>query len=172
MEDQELQRILSALSRFLGTRERSAKEIRARLRARRICSAEQADFVIEHLQSTGMVDESRFAANRALFRQEGGYGPYHIRAELKELGVSEADTEAALAECAEETFLASAVALGERLLPLLMKRPDSRLVMGRRMRARGFGEKHIRLALAELSDAYPHWARRTRVEQSRQSEQI
>lgn len=164
MDERELQQILGRLTRFLSARERSAREVAQRLAARKICSAEQAAEVIQHLQSNRLVDDGRFASNRALFRQESGYGPHRIRAELRELGISDAEAEEAVRACLDTGFCEQAAALAERLLPGLMKRPDSRLVVGRRLRGRGFGERHVRFAIAALADRYPHWARRASAE--------
>ena len=164
MDEPELQRILGRLTRFISARERSSREVAQRLLARKICSPGQAAEVVRHLQENRLVDDSRFAANRALFRQESGYGPYRIRAELRELGISESDAEEAVRACLDSAFCDQAASLAERLLPGLMKRPDSRRVVSRRLRGRGFSERHVRLAIAALSERYPHWARRATAE--------
>ncbi len=171
MEDVELQRILRGLARFLGTRERSSREVLRRLTSRGLCTAAQAPHVIEHLRSERLVDDRRFAANRALFRQEAGYGPHRIRAELRELGIEESDADEAIRSCLDSGFSDQAAGQAERLLPGLLHRPDSRALLGRRLRGRGFGERHIRHALAVLSERYPHWGRRSGQDARRGREQ-
>lgn len=82
--------------RYLSYRERSAEEIRRRLRRDRYPDTIIED-VIHHLERSGYVDDHRYARAYAEGRfQSRGHGPMRIRADLRRRGVSSAAIDAAV----------------------------------------------------------------------------
>lgn len=82
-EQTPLQRALALLVR----REHSQRELMRKLSMRGI-SAEDAERAVSTLHDGGWQDESRFAHSLVRNRASGGYGPFHIQAELGTHGLS------------------------------------------------------------------------------------
>ncbi|MCV6603780.1 MAG: recombination regulator RecX [Porticoccaceae bacterium] len=78
---------LSAMN-LLARREHSLGELHQKLVAR-FGVAEEIDRVLEVLQQQGLQSDQRFAEAFFRSRQQKGQGPYRIRNELKQRGVSE-----------------------------------------------------------------------------------
>ncbi|MBI2212743.1 MAG: regulatory protein RecX [Acidobacteria bacterium] len=87
--------------RLLNYRFRSEAELRRKLREKDVAS-EAIDETIERLRRQGWIDDARFAVQyaRSLLRKKKGRR--RIEAELRELGVDDAVTRAAIAEAGEE----------------------------------------------------------------------
>lgn len=81
---------------LLARRERSARELKTRLRAGGQ-AGEDADEAIERLREQHYQDDERFAASLARRRAQQGYGPLRIQAELKSHGLADAAIRAAIA---------------------------------------------------------------------------
>jgi regulatory protein len=87
---------LAVATRALARREHSRRSLRERLLRARV-SAEEADTVVEELVRLGLLDDARFARERARVLAERGKGDAAIRFELDREGVGEAEIEAAVA---------------------------------------------------------------------------
>lgn len=116
---------------YLGKRERTEAEVRARLR-RADCAQDEIDDAIEELRVLGQLDDARFAGLFAQDRRElDGWGRERIARRLLELGVERELVDDALAgESAAE--LKRAVELLERRFPTGRDADD-------RARERAFG---------------------------------
>ena len=80
---------LTATQRALGLlvrREHSRKELSRKLAARGVESAE-AEAAIDKLSEAGWQDDARFAELLVRSRAASGYGPVHVRAELRMHGL-------------------------------------------------------------------------------------
>jgi regulatory protein len=89
-----LQRALGLLVR----REHSRKELTRKLTSRGL-DAHEVEAAVEKLADAGWQDDTRFAESLVRNRVSGGYGPLHIRAELRTHGLDSDAIAAAL-----ETF--------------------------------------------------------------------
>ncbi len=75
---------------LLARREHSRVELERKLSLRDY-EAEEIQEALNELAQQGLQSDARFAENYIQYRANRGYGPHHIRAELSERGVSEAD---------------------------------------------------------------------------------
>ena len=112
---------LEAATKYLAMRERSEKEVRARLR-RSCYDLGVIDRVMEALTSHGLVSDSRFAEQWA-FSRSRKYGKSRVARELRMKGVSDADTLKALNEITEEEEYHRALVLAGKLARKLQKDP-------------------------------------------------
>jgi regulatory protein len=106
------QRALALLVR----REHSRKELTRKLLARGI-AGEDAATAVERMAQAGWQDDLRFARSLARTRACAGYGPLHIRAELRSHGLAGDAVQAAfdaLAEAGEDDWRLRAGELVER----------------------------------------------------------
>ncbi|MCE7032689.1 recombination regulator RecX [Lysobacter sp. GX 14042] len=103
-----VQRALGLLVR----REHSRRELGRKLAARGVEPAE-AEAAVQRLAEAGWQDDARFAESLVRQRAMGGYGPYHIRAELGTHGLDTAMVEAAMEGC-EVDWLENARELARR----------------------------------------------------------
>jgi len=87
---------LAIATRALARREHSQRSLEERLRRAGV-TADDAQAVVEELQQVGLVDDGRFAEERARVLAERGKGDVAIRFELERAGVGSAEVEAALA---------------------------------------------------------------------------
>jgi regulatory protein len=128
---------LAVATRALARREHSRQSLRERL-LRAGVSAEDADAVIFELGQTGLLDDCRFAQERARVLAERGKGDAAIRFELERAGVGSADIEDALTSIEPER---------ERAAGLVSRRGSSpataRLLVGR-----GFDEEVVAALVA------------------------
>ena len=88
-------------TRALARREHSQRGLRERL-LRAGVGAEDADAVIAELGRTGLVDDGRFAQERARVLAERGKGDAAVRFDLKRAGVGSDEIDAALASLEPE----------------------------------------------------------------------
>jgi regulatory protein len=87
---------LAIATRALARREHSQRSLEERLRRAGV-TADDAQAVVEELQQVGLVDDGRFAEERARVLAERGKGDVAIRFDLERAGVGSAEVEAALA---------------------------------------------------------------------------
>jgi regulatory protein len=99
---------LALATRALARREHSAHGLRERL-LRAGVSLTEADDALEELQRVGLLDDGRFAGERARVLAERGKGDAAIRFDLEGAGVESTDVEAALAALEPESERASRV---------------------------------------------------------------
>jgi len=92
---------LAKATRALARREHSQRSLRERL-LRATVSPEDADAVIAELREAGLVDDGRFAQERARVLAERGKGDAAIRFELERAGVGADDVEQALVSLESE----------------------------------------------------------------------
>ena len=81
---------------LLARREHSRLELRQKL-AQRGFTATDIEPVLDALVAEGLLDERRYAELYACSRADKGYGPLRIARELRERGIPDALTDAALA---------------------------------------------------------------------------
>jgi regulatory protein len=122
----------------LARREHSERTLRERLRRAGIAS-EGADAAIEELRRTGLLNETRFAAERARVLAERGRGDTAIRHELERDGLEADEIEAAMAELEPERERAARLVLRRGATPA-----TARLLAGR-----GFDEDVVAATIAQ-----------------------
>ena len=129
-------RALEAAGRALRARELSRRELEERLERGRIAPAAQAE-AIDVLERLGLLDEGRFADDRARALAERGLGDAAIRSELERQGIEAEPAEQALAALEPEAERARrlAVSLGGGVRSV------------RALRRKGFGEDAIEAAV-------------------------
>ena len=128
---------LAVATRALARREHSRRSLRERLLRARV-SAEEADEVVDELLRLGLLDDGRFARERARVLAERGKGDAAIRFELDREGVDEAEIEAALAALDPER---------ERAAQLVVRRGASPAT-ARLLASRGFDEDVVAALVA------------------------
>jgi regulatory protein len=128
---------LAVATRALARREHSRRSLRERLLRARV-STEEADEVVEELLRLGLLDDGRFARERARVLAERGKGDAAIRFELDREGVDEAEIEAALAALDPER---------ERAAQLVVRRGASPAT-ARLLASRGFDEDVVAALVA------------------------
>jgi regulatory protein len=128
---------LAVATRALARREHSRRSLRERLLRARV-STEEADEVVEELLRLGLLDDGRFARERARVLAERGKGDAAIRFELEREGVDEAEIEAALAALDPER---------ERAAQLVVRR-GATPATARLLASRGFDEDVVAALVA------------------------
>jgi regulatory protein len=93
--------VLAIATRALARREHSRRSLRERLQRAGVGEIELED-VLAELERVGLLDDARFARERARVLAERGKGDAAIRFDLERAGVGGADVEAALAELEPE----------------------------------------------------------------------
>ena len=132
---------LESALRALRHRDRSAAELRDWL-ARRDVPPAACDEALETLVRTGLLDDTRFAENRARVLADRGAGDTLIRYELEHAGVEQDAIEAALAALEAETTRAATV----------VRRRGAGVKTARYLRTKGFTEDAIAAAVATEPD--------------------
>ncbi len=99
---------LAIATRALARREHSRRSLLERLQRAGV-SANDAEAVVEELGQSGLVDDARFAQERARVLAERGKGNAAIVFELERAGVDAAGIEAALAGVDSESERAAAL---------------------------------------------------------------
>jgi regulatory protein len=99
---------LAVATRALARREHSARGLRERL-LRAGVSDTDANDALEELQRVGLLDDGRFANERARVLAERGKGDAAIRFDLERAGVETADVEDAMAALEPESERAARV---------------------------------------------------------------
>ncbi|HSS81062.1 MAG TPA: regulatory protein RecX [Gaiellaceae bacterium] len=128
---------LAIATRALARREHSQRSLRERL-LRAGVSVDDADAVVAELRQTGLVDDARFAEERARVLAERGKGDAAIRFELEHAGVGAAELEAALGTLDPERERAAALVVRRGASPA-----TARLLAGR-----GFDEELVAALIA------------------------
>jgi len=107
-----LDRAKNTALRLLKVRNRSAQEIRRRLKAKRF-SASVIQQTVAYLKNLKYLDDRQFARNWITTRLKKPLGIHRITAELKERGVAQKIIEAEMARCTngyQETAIISEMA--------------------------------------------------------------
>jgi regulatory protein len=99
---------LAVATRALARREHSAHGLRERLLRAGVSDAD-ADGALEELQRVGLLDDGRFASERARVLAERGKGDAAIRYELERSGLESRDVEAAMSALEPESDRAARV---------------------------------------------------------------
>jgi len=128
---------LTVATRALARREHSQRSLHERLHRAGV-APDDARSVIEELQHAGLVDDGRFAQERARVLAERGKGDAAIRFELERAGVGVAETEAALATLEPERERAAA----------LVQRRGATPATARLLAGRGFDEEVVTALVA------------------------
>lgn len=129
---------LAVATRALARREHSTRGLRERLLRAGVAGSE-ADEVLEELQRVGLLDDGRFARERARALAERGKGDAAIRFDLEHAGVGSDEVEAALAELDPERERA------ERLV----ERRGASAATARLLAGRGFDEAVVEALVAQ-----------------------
>jgi regulatory protein len=125
---------LSIALRALNQKERTVAEMGSWLRARGVDDAASAD-VIDHLVSSGVLDDARYARQYAEDKRSlKHWGNERIRAALIDRGISHDDAEEALAADAEDEIDRAVAVLAERGVTLCdaLERQKALAVLARR----------------------------------------
>jgi regulatory protein len=128
---------LAVATRALARREHSERSLRDRL-LRAGVPGDDADAVVEELRQSGLVDDARFAEERARVLAERGKGDAAIRFELERAAVGAAELESALATLDPERERAAALVARRGATPA-----TARLLAGR-----GFDEEVVAAVVA------------------------
>jgi regulatory protein len=128
---------LAVATRALARREHSRRSLRERLLRARV-GAGEADEVVEELLRLGLLDDGRFARERARVLAERGKGDQAIRFDLRREGVQDAEIEAALAVLDPER---------ERAARLVVRR-GATPATARLLASRGFDEDVVAAVVA------------------------
>jgi regulatory protein len=128
---------LAAATRALARREHSRRSLRQRLLGAGV-TPEDAEAVIEELCQAGLVDDGRFAHEKARVLAERGKGDTAIRFELQRAGVDSAEIEQALASLEPERERAEA----------LVSRRGATPATARLLAGRGFDEEVVAALVA------------------------
>jgi regulatory protein len=128
---------LALATRALARREHSARTLRDRL-LRSGVAGDEADDVVEELRRRGLLDDGRFAEERARVLAERGKGDAAIRFDLERAGVERAVVEDALAELEPEAERAAA----------LVGRRGATSATARLLASRGFDEAVVEALVA------------------------
>jgi regulatory protein len=132
---------LESAFRALRHRDRSAAELRDWLARRKVPPAARAE-AIETLTRTGLLDDARFAENRARVLAERGAGDALIRYELERAGVDGDVIEEALAGIEPEQTRAATI----------VRRRGAGAKTSRYLRSKGFSEDSVAGAVATEQD--------------------
>jgi regulatory protein len=129
--------VLAVATRALARREHSQRSLRERLQREGV-AADEAEAVVEELRHAGLVDDTRYADERARVLAERGKGNAVIRFELERAGVATAGIEAALGGLEPERERAAA----------LVARRGASPATARLLASRGFGEEVVNALVA------------------------
>ena len=128
---------LAVATRALARREHSARGLRERLLRAGVADGD-AEEALEELQRLGLLDDGRFAGERARVLAERGKGDGAIRFDLERADVEQAEIEAALAALEPES---------ERAARLVARR-GATPATARLLASRGFDEAVVEALVA------------------------
>jgi regulatory protein len=128
---------LAVATRALARREHSAQGLRERL-LRAGVSETDADDALEELRRVGLLDDGRFANERARVLAERGKGDAAIRFDLERAGVEAPEVEEAMAALEPESERAARV----------VERRGSTAATARLLASRGFDEAVVEALVA------------------------
>ena len=115
--EERLQHALDLAYRYLGRRDRTVVEVRARLEAEQV-AADVIDAAVAELEGQGYLDDARYARRFAEDRRTiDAWGPERIERRLLAVGVEPALISAALGERGATEELEAAVAVLRRRFP-------------------------------------------------------
>jgi regulatory protein len=115
--EERLQHALELASRYLGRRDRTVAEVRARLEAEQV-QAEVIDATVAELQDQGYLDDARYAQRFVEDRRTiDAWGAERIERKLLAVGIDPALIAAALGERGAAEELEAAVAVLRRRFP-------------------------------------------------------
>jgi SOS response regulatory protein OraA/RecX len=129
---------LGIAAQALARREHSVRSLRERMQRAGV-SPDDAEAVVEELRHAGLVDDGRFAEERARVLAERGKGDAAIRFELERAGVETVEIEAALGGLDSERERAAALVARRGATPA-----TARLLAGR-----GFDEEVVAALVAQ-----------------------
>lgn len=129
---------LAVATHALARREYSARELRERL-LRAGVGGPEAEEVLKELQRVGLLDDGRFARERARVLAERGKGDAAIRFELERAGVEAEETDLALGELDPERDRAAR----------LVERRGATPATARLLASRGFDEAVVEALVAQ-----------------------
>jgi regulatory protein len=129
---------LAVATRALARREHSAHGLRERL-LRAGVSETDTDDALEELQRVGLLDDGRFAAERARVLADRGKGDSAIRFDLERAGVETPEIEAAMAAVEPESDRAAR----------LVDRRGATVATARLLASRGFDEAVVEALVAQ-----------------------
>jgi regulatory protein len=129
---------LAVATRALARREHSVRSLRDRL-LRGGVAGDEADDALEELQRVGLLDDGRYARERARVLAERGKGDTAIRVDLEQAGVDAGEIEAALAELDPETERAARI----------VDRRGATVATARLLASRGFDEAVVEALVAQ-----------------------
>ena len=159
MNKELIQRVAPKLNRYLAVRDRAENEVKIYMKQKQLCSDDEMDQILDYLREKGLVDEHRFAENRALYRQERGYGPLYIRNELKGFRISD-QVLREIAELNDEIFLENALDILSNKLPSVIGEENCEVKLRNALMYKGYTGRHIEQALKLLKEKFPHWSRK------------
>jgi regulatory protein len=137
LESERREEALAVATRALARREHTQRSLRERL-LRAGVSAGQADAVVEELLQCSLLDEGRFARERASVLAERGKGDAAIRFELARAGIEAPEIEDALAALKPEPERAAR----------LVERRGATPATARLLASRGFAEDVVAALVA------------------------
>jgi regulatory protein len=129
---------LAIAARALARREHSVHGLRERLLRSGVSDA-AADDALEELQRVGLLDDGRYAEERARVLAERGKGDAAIRFDLERAGVETAAIEAAITALEPESGRAARV----------VERRGATLATARLLSSRGFDESVVEALVAQ-----------------------
>ncbi len=129
---------LAVATRALARREHSTRGLRERLLRAGVSDVEAED-ALEELQRVGLLDDARFASERARVLAERGKGDAAIRFDLERAGVDTAAIEAAIADLEPESERAARVVVRRGATP----------ATARLLASRGFDEGIVEALVAQ-----------------------
>ncbi|HSR64511.1 MAG TPA: regulatory protein RecX [Xanthomonadaceae bacterium] len=141
---------------LLVRREHSQRELTRKLVTRGV-GADEAAGAVARLREAGWQDDTRFACSLARTRATNGYGPLHIRAELRTHALPEAvvaSAFAALAEAGEDDWPRRAAELVRRRFGTVAGDAAKARRAADLLARRGFDGDSIRAAVRGLPDAF------------------
>ncbi|MBI3394526.1 MAG: RecX family transcriptional regulator [Spirochaetia bacterium] len=151
---------IPSIKKYVSSRERCASEIKLYLHRKGVTDSGVQDDVIKKLQELGLLDDRRFAKNRAAYRYSSGYGPMHVRSELSRLRIARDIVDEASRVTDDAEILENAFHVATERLPALMKHEDSNRRIRQYLMSRGFTSTHVEKVVNLLRERYPHWGRR------------
>lgn len=131
-------KVLPALNRFFGARERSSGEVIAYLKRKSLCFEEDYEQVLELLRDEGLLDDRRFTRNRAQNRLYDGYGPAYIRNDLMKYAVPREVMQEVLDEFDDLDYLEAAMVAVQKKERAASAKEDPERTLRNALQYRGF----------------------------------
>lgn len=155
LSDDQIDRVVGSLRRFLSVRDRCAKEVERKLQSQGQASGSTIAQVIDRLVATGLVDDRRMARDRISYRIASDYGPHYIINDLYRLGIDRSLVQALLATVDPDEFIQAAGRALARIIPELQRKQKGEAAIYSRLQSRGFSQDQIDRALGQLRRGDP-----------------